>query len=69
MLGCHSGFQARVKVQVGNIMSLHWMIYRHFLALKTLPPLFSDVMSEVMKLVNYINQSALNTLLFQELCK
>ena len=69
MLGCRSGFQARVKAQVGDVMSLHCMIHRHALASKTLPPLLSDVMSGVIKLVNYIKRSALNTRLFRELCK
>ena len=69
MLGCRSGFQARVKAQVGDVMSLHCMIHRHALASKTLPPLLSDVMSGVIKLVNYIKRSVLNTRLFRELCK
>ena len=39
-MGCRSGFQARVKAQVGDVMSLHCMIDRHALASKTLPPHF-----------------------------
>ena len=45
------------------------LIHRHALAAKTLPPLLLDVMSGVIKLVNYIKRSSLNTRLFRELCK
>ena len=45
------------------------MIHRHALAAKTLTPLLLDVMSGVIKLVNYIKRSYLNTRLFRELCK
>ena len=69
MLGRHSGFQARVRTQVPEVLSLHCMIHRHALAAKTLPPLLLDVMSGVIKLVNYIKSSSLNTRLFRELCK
>ena len=69
MLGCHSGIQARVKTQVSDVLSLHCMIHRHALAAKTLPPLLLDVISGVIKLVNYIKRSSLNTRLFRELCK
>ena len=69
MLGCHSGFQARVKTKVSDVLSLHCMIHRHAPAAKTLPPLLLDVMSGVIKLVNYIKRSSLNTRLFRELCK
>ena len=69
MLGCHSGFQTRVKSQVPGVLSFHCMIHRHALAAKTLPPSLSEVMSGVIKLVNYIKRSALNTQLFRELCK
>ena len=69
MLGCHSGFQTRVKTQVSDVLSLHCMIHRHALAAKTLPPLLLDVISGVIKLVNYIKRSSLNTRLFRELCK
>ena len=69
MLGRHSGFQARVRTQVPEVLSLHCMIHRHALAVKTLPLLLLDVMSGVIKLVNYIKSSSLNTRLFRELCK
>ena len=69
MLGCHSGFQARVKTKLSDVLSLHCMIHRHALAAKTLPPLLLDVMSGVIILVNYIKSSSLNTPLFRELFK
>ena len=45
------------------------MLHRHALAAKTLPPLLSDAMSRVIKLVNYIKRSSFNTRLFRELSK
>ena len=55
MLGHHSGFQARVRTQVSDVLSLHCMIHRHGLAAKTLPPLLLDVMSGVIKLVTTLS--------------
>ncbi|KAI6647474.1 hypothetical protein LOD99_12470 [Oopsacas minuta] len=69
MLGRYSGFQARVRTQVSDVLSLHCMIHRYALAAKTLSPLLLDVMSGVVKVVKYIKRSSLNTRLFREFVK
>lgn len=64
MLGCQSGFQARVKAIFPDILQVH----REALACKTLPAMLKEVLQEVVKKVNFIKASALNTRLFQDLC-
>lgn len=69
MLGIHSGFQSLVKKEVPNACSIHCMLHRQALASKTLPASLSAVMSEIVKSVNYIKSSAINTRLFSNLCR
>ena len=44
------------------------MIHRQALAVKTMPPALQVVMKEVIKVINFVKNSALNTRLFAELC-
>ena len=69
MLGSKSGFQTRVKEKAPNAKGTHCMIHRYALASKTLPVPLQDVLSSVIKIVNFVKGSALQTRLFKQLCK
>ena len=69
MLGSRSGFQKLVKDRSPEVTSIHCMIHRQALACKTMPPQLLTVMTLVIKIVNFIKSSALNTRLFRELCE
>ena len=45
------------------------MIHRQALACKTMPPQLFEMMSTIIKTVNFIKSSALNTRLFRKLCE
>ena len=45
------------------------MIHRQALASKTMPSQLLEIMSTIIKIVNFIKSSALNTRLFRELCE
>ncbi|CAG9821260.1 unnamed protein product [Phaedon cochleariae] len=69
MLGSRSGFQKKIKELAPLAKGLHCMIHRFALAIKTLPEPLQEVLNSLIKIVNYIKSSALNTRLFKELCK
>ncbi|KAI6649927.1 hypothetical protein LOD99_6291 [Oopsacas minuta] len=68
MLGSHSRFQTRVRQFVPDVMTNHCMIHREALAAKTLPTSLNVILQEVIKIVNFAKNSALNTRLFRNLC-
>ena len=69
MLGSRSGFQKLVKDRSPEVTSIHCMIHRQALACKTMPSQLLTVMTLVIKIVDFIKSSALNTRLFRELCE
>ena len=69
MLGSRSGFITKVKQKNPLIVGTHCVIHREALAAKTLPPAIQNILTAVIKVVNYIKNSALNTRLFTELCR
>ena len=69
MLGCRSGFVELVKKKNPLIEGTHCFIHREALAARTLPQSMKDHLSTAIKAVNYIKGSALNTRLFNKLCK
>ena len=69
MLGHKSGFQARVKCVAPECTVVHGMLHRETLAAKTMPHQLTKVLKQVIKLVNFVKASALNTRLFQWLCE
>ena len=69
MLGHSSGFQAHVKKVSPDCTFMHCMIHREALASKTLGPDLTEVLRQVIKLVNTVKSSALNTRLFRRFCK
>nr|XP_047128377.1 SCAN domain-containing protein 3-like [Hydra vulgaris] len=68
MMGCKSGLQTRVKEIAPNVVGVHCFIHRQALATKTLPGSLKTVFNQLVKLVNYIKSSALNTRLFTKFC-
>ena len=69
MLGRKSGFRARVMEVPPHVKFLHCMIHRFALSCKVLPAEFIDVLSLVIKMVNNVKGSALNSRLFKILCE
>ena len=69
MLGKHSGFGAKLKHIAPNVSTIHCMIHRQALASKTLPDRLMGVLSTLIKMVNHIKASALNTRLFRLFCQ
>ena len=61
MLGQKSGFRARVMEVAPYVKFLHCMIHRFALSCKVLPVKFFDVLSLVIKMVNNVKGSALNS--------
>ena len=68
MLGSRSGFITQVKQKNLEVVGTHCMIHREALASKTLPARLRATLTEVIKVVNYVKGSALNTRLFRQLC-
>ena len=69
MLGQKSGFRACVMEVAPHVKFLHFMIHRFELSCKILPAEFFDVLSLVIKMVNNVKGSALNSWLFKILCE
>ena len=68
MLGKHSGFKAKLQQVAPHTFMIHCMIHREALAARTMPESLMDVFSQVIKIVNHIKSSALNTRLFKLFC-
>jgi len=68
MLGIRSGFSSMAKKMSPEATSIHCMIHRQALASKTLPTKLESTLAVLIKIVNYVKSSALNTRLFSELC-
>ena len=60
-------FQARVKAVSSS--SVHCFLHRFALAAKLLPPNIKTSLNLVVKMVNYIKTSALNSRLFEVICE
>lgn len=69
MLGSKSGFATLVKKKNSYIKTIHCMIHREALASKTLPNNMRLILQKLIKMVNYIKKSALNTRVFRLLCQ
>ena len=68
-LGQKSGFRACVMEVAPHVKFLHCMIHRFALSCKVLPAEFFDVLSLVIKMVNNVKGSVLNSRLFKILCE
>ena len=69
MLGRKSGFQSHVKAMTPSVISFHCFKHRFTLAAKLLPPNLKKSLNLVVKMVNYINTSVLNSRLFKDICE
>ena len=69
MTGKHSGLVARVKTVALKCQSIHCIIHREMLVTKKMNEELYDVLNAVVKVVNFIRASALNTRLFSVLCE
>ena len=69
MIGANSGLISLVKQNNPAIQGTHCMIHKAALVSKTIPKRLHKHMSVVIKVVNYVKSSALNTRLFSKLCK
>ena len=65
MFGRKSGFQARVKAVPPSVTSVHYFIHQFALAARLLPPDIETSLNLVVKMVNYIKTSVLNSRLFK----
>ena len=61
MLGCRSGFQSYVKAVSPNVTSVHCFIHRFALCTKVLPAQLLACLKQVVKIINFVKASALNT--------
>lgn len=68
MTGRHTGLVARIRAVAPHIMSTHCMIHREALASKHLSNDFAEILSDCVKIVNFIKAKPLNNRLFAKLC-
>ena len=69
MLESKSGFQMKVEEKSPLVKGVHCMIHRYALACKTLPSSLKNVLSSVVKIVNFVKKSATTSRLFKQLCR
>ena len=69
MLGQKSGFQTYVKDAAANATLVHCFIHRFALCTKVLPAELMSCLNKIIKIVNFIKTSALNSRLFARLCE
>ena len=69
MLGRNSGFRGHVLEVAPHVKFIHCIIHRFALACKVLPKDLSNVLSQMIKIVNYVKGSALNSRIFKLLCE
>ena len=69
MPGHKSGFKAYVTDVAPNVTFVHCFIHRFALCAKVLPQNLLSYLNRVIKMVNFVKTSALNTRLFKRLCE
>ena len=69
VIGANFGLIFLVKRKNPAIQGTHFIIHKAALVSKTIPKRLHEHMSVVIKVVNYVKSSALNTRLFSKLCK
>ena len=69
MLGCRSGFIARLKQKNPDVVGTHCVIHQQVLAFKTLPAAMKNKLAIIIRIVNFIKASAVNSRSFAKLCK
>ena len=61
MLGCRSGFISRIKQKNPDVVGTHCVIHREALASKTLPAAMKNKLAIIIRTVNFIKSSAVNS--------
>ena len=69
MISANSGLVSLVKRKNPAIQGTHCMVHKAALVSKTIPKRLQEYLSVVIKVVNYVKSSALNTRLFSKLCR
>ena len=70
MIGRLSGLISRIKeVAPEKSESTHCIIHREMLASRKMSPELNSVLTDVVKVINYIIAHALNSRLFEQLCE
>ena len=69
MLGHKSKFKDHVIAVAPNVTFVHCFIHRFALCAKVLPQNMLSCLNQVIKLINFVKTSALNTRLFKQLCE
>ena len=69
MVGRLHGLCARIKEVAPGCESTHCVIHREMLASRKMSPELNSVLSDVVKVINYIKAHALNSRLFEQLCE
>ena len=69
MLGSRNGFIARMKQKSTNAVGSHCVIHPEALTSRTLPAAMKDKLAIIIRVVNFVKTSAVNTRLFAKLCK
>nr|XP_039250101.1 protein ZBED8-like [Styela clava] len=67
MIGSRSGFIARIKQKNSDVIGSHCVIHREALASKTLSTSMKDKLAIIIRTVNYIKTSAVNTRMFAQI--
>ena len=69
MTGIQSSLIARIRAMNPDMIFNHCMIHRQALAAKNMQPDLHDVHKDVIKVVNFVKSSALNSRMFSKLCE
>ncbi|GBO25708.1 Zinc finger BED domain-containing protein 5 [Araneus ventricosus] len=68
MTGKMSGAVAKIKGKAKGCKSVHCILHQHALAMKKMPPFKKEVLSEIVKITNFIKSRPKNNRLFKILC-
>ena len=68
MLGRKSRFQSYTKAVSPEIIFTHGFIHRFALCAEVLPPELLSCLQQIVKIINFVKTSALNAILFANLC-
>ncbi|GBO12355.1 Zinc finger BED domain-containing protein 5 [Araneus ventricosus] len=68
MTGKMSGTVAKIRGKAKGCSSVHCILHQHALAMKKMPPFKKEVLSETVKITNFIKSRPKNNRLFKILC-
>ncbi|GBO20389.1 Zinc finger BED domain-containing protein 5 [Araneus ventricosus] len=68
MIGKMSGAITKIKGKAKWFSSVHCILHQHALAMKKMPPFKKEVLSETVKIINFIKSRPKNNRLFKILC-